>query len=170
MRNGINQRSGIHLVVEDNTKNPSIVSKGISVMPGTETNIGLQGKELMRLASPFKSNCTTEYKNKRVKEIIGSDFAYSSKVCKGICYASKFYGACSCVYPPVFEGFVIENWFRVFAQKKIRVCNVTQGSEDQLCLISNAGTEGNDTDGTGCGCNPECRDRRYGVSHFRKVI
>ena len=40
MQNGINKRSGAHIAIENNTKIPSIVSKGLSVMPGAEANIG----------------------------------------------------------------------------------------------------------------------------------
>ena len=157
MQNGINERSGVFLAIEDNKKHPSIVSKVVSVMPGTETNIALQGKEIKRMRSPFESNCTNEYKDKRIKDVFGSNFAYSTKICTGTCYALKFYDACGCIFTPVIEGPMIEAWFRYFA-KGTRICNVTQGSEDYVCFgyikVSNQ---------TECGCNPECSKIRYGV-------
>ena len=42
MRNGLSKTNGIHLVIEDRDKSPSILSNGISVKPGSETNIGLK--------------------------------------------------------------------------------------------------------------------------------
>ena len=159
MQNGINERSGVFLAIEDNKKHPSIVSKVVSVMPGTETNIALQGKEIERMRSPFESNCTAEYKEKRIKDIFGSDYAYSSKTCTGTCYAFKFYDACGCVFTPIIEGAMIESWFQFFA-KGNRICNLTPGSEDHVCFsnikLSNQ---------TQCGCNPECSNIRYGVRH-----
>ena len=54
MRNGINKGTGAYIAIENNTKIPSIVSSAISVMTGTETNIGLQTRRLLRLPTPYK--------------------------------------------------------------------------------------------------------------------
>ena len=165
MRNGINQRSGIHVVIEDNTKNPSIVSKGISVMPGTETNIGLQRSTVLRLPPPFNSSCTNVYNHKRVEEVVGSDFQYSSKVCKGVCFSFLFYDACKCLYPSLLEGFAIETYFR-FVKDQVRTCNVTLGSDDHKC-IDEIGKE-TLTESKTCSCYPECTEIRYSVRYFPK--
>ena len=165
MRNGINKRSGIHLVIEDAAKSPSIVSKGISVMPGTETNIGMQINTVLRLFHPYKSNCTNVYHNKKVEARIGSDFEYSSTVCKGLCLSLKFYETCDCMYTTMIEGFTMKNWFsRVDRQTAVRICNVTQGSGDYDCMSLAYHLVEKDT----CGCKPECEEKRYKVRNFRK--
>lgn len=163
MQNGINQRSGVHIVIENNTKTPSIVSKGISVMPGTETNIGLQTTKILRLSTPFKSNCTNSYLYEPLKAIKSSDFAYSAKNCKGMCYVIKIYKGCKCVHPTLVEGMKIEDFFGSF-QGSYRTCNITEDSNDNKCLLSlPADTWENDNP---CDCNPECTEGRYKVSHL----
>ena len=48
MRNGFTESSGIHIVIEESKKSPSVLSNGISIQPGTETNIGLKLSTLSR--------------------------------------------------------------------------------------------------------------------------
>ena len=67
MRNGINQRSGVHIVIDSNTKIPSIVSKGLSVMPGAETNIGLTSEKFEDYDNPSTATAQTIL---MVKELI----------------------------------------------------------------------------------------------------
>ena len=158
MRNGINKGSGAYIVIENGTKIPSIVSSAISVMPGAETNIGLQTRRLLRLPKPFKSNCTSHYGDESVLGMIGSEFAYSSKTCKGLCYALKFYNGCKCVYPSMIEGFKIEQFFETLS-KQGRMCNIRGGSDDQQCIWNLAFAELNKT----CSCSPECVESKYRV-------
>ena len=161
MRNGINQRSGVHIVIENNTKIPSLVSKGLSVMPGTETNIGLTLKKVQRLRNPYKSNCTNNFDAERISNITGNWFRYSSTICKGMCFGSIFVEVCGCVHPSLIEGISLERWMGV-AAAKVRICNVTEGSEDYVCAgtnVLNKVIEENI-----CDCKPECYEGKYRVT------
>ena len=61
MRNGMTVELGAKVVIEDNSKPPSIVSEGIPVRPGTSANIGITLEKIVRLEDPFKSNCTSKW-------------------------------------------------------------------------------------------------------------
>ena len=160
MRNGINKRSGAHIVIENNTKIPSIVSKGLSLMPGTETNVGLTSKKIQRLRQPFKSNCTNEFEAVRVNNITGNWYRYSSTICKGMCYGSIFFEVCGCVHPSFIEGVLLERWASL-AGDKIRICNVREGSDDYVC--SNTTGFRKVSEENVCDCNPECYEGNYRV-------
>ena len=160
MRNGINQRSGAHIVIENNTKIPSIVSRGLSVMPGTETNIGLTSKKIRRLRQPFKSNCTDEFDAERVSNITGNWYRYSSTICKGMCYGSIFFEVCGCVHPSFIEGVLLERWASLAAER-VRICNVIEGSDDYVC--SNTTGFRKVGEENVCDCNPECYEGKYRV-------
>ena len=161
MRNGINQRSGVHIVIDSNTKIPSIVSKGLSVMPGAETNIGLTSKKIRRLRQPFNSNCTDNFDGERVNNITGNWFRYSSTICKGMCYASIFLEVCGCVHPSFIEGFLLEGWASV-AAANVRICDVTERSEDFVCAITSGFRKVSEENV--CDCNPECYEEKYKVT------
>ena len=160
MRNGINKGSGAYIVIENSTKIPNIVSSAISVTPGFETNIGLQARKLLRLPKPYKSSCTHRYDDEDVLGMMGSEFTYSSKACKGICYALKFYNGCKCIYPSLVEGFQIQQYFEKLT-KQGPICNMRQGSDDQQCVWNIAFAELNKT----CSCNPECVETKYRVCY-----
>ena len=164
MRNGINKGTGAYIAIENNTKIPSIVSSAISVMTGTETNIGLQTRRLLRLPKPYKSNCTNKYLEQSVLGKTGSEFAYSSKTCKGICYALKFYDGCKCVVPRLIEGFKIEQYFESI-QKNTRQCNMRAGSDDIKCTMDVAYATMNET----CSCSPECVESKFKVAYIFRL-
>ena len=169
MRNGINDKSGVHVVVEHNTKNPTM-SKGIDAMPGTETNIGMKKHVVNRLTKPYKSNCTNEYHDEIVKEFADPGFHYSSKICKGLCFAWKTNQACRCFHPSLLEGFGIEDWYGTMRQ--MHACNITTGSDDVQCMngvqVIDTGAPGTNWDQP-CGCNPECKEISYEVRTLTKV-
>ena len=160
MRNSINQRSGAHIVIENNTKIPSIVSKGLSVMPGAETNIGVTSKKIQRLKRPYKSNCTNNFDAESVLSITGNRSRYSSTICKGMCYARIFIEYCRCVHPSLVEGIELKQWMRVAATGVVRICNVTEGSADYTCANQMMPKVAEDNV---CGCNPECHEGKYRV-------
>ena len=160
MRNGISKGSGAYIAIENSTKIPNIVSSAISVTPGFETNIGLQARKLLRLPKPYKSSCTHHYDDEDVLGIIGSEFSYSSKACKGICYALKFYNGCKCIYPSLIEGFKIEQYFDKLTTQG-RICNMRLGSDDQQCVWKVAHAKLNET----CSCHPECVESKYRVCY-----
>ena len=167
MRNGNNERSGVHIAIEQNKKTPSIVSEGISAMPGTETNIGLQKSRILRLSDPYKSNCTRKYYDENIINITRTGSAYSSKICKGLCFGSMFYEACGCLYPTLIEGYLIEVWFeKIYG--RIRACNVSQSSEDFLCIMAHGEKNQNTKDKNLCSCSSECAEDRYRVNNFNK--
>ena len=157
----MNQRSGVHIAIENNTKIPSLVSKGLSVMPGTETNIALTSKKIRRLRQPYKSNCTDVFDAERVSNLTGKRFHYSSTICKGMCYASIFLEVCGCVHPSFIEGFSLKRWASL-AVANVKICNVTERSEDYVC----ASTTGFRTvsEENVCDCNPECYEGKYRVT------
>ena len=167
MRNGINERSGVHIAIEHNKKTPSIVSKGISVMPGTETNIGLHKSQILRLSEPYKSNCTLKYLDETVHFMAGSRSFYSSKICKGLCFISTFWKACGCIHPSLVEGYLIEVWFKRVSGH-VRACNVTQGSDDYLCIMTRGEEKEYNLEGVICSCGPECIEDRYKVKWSSK--
>ena len=160
MRNGINKRSGAHIVIENNTKIPSIVSKGISVMPGTEANIGLTSNKISRLTRPWKSNCTNYFDEDRVKSLTGNRFSYSSTICKGICFGVTIQEICKCLLPAMVEGFSIKHWFNL-GHESARICNVTEGSMDYSCMFTRL--DDKIKEDNVCGCNPECNEGKYRV-------
>ena len=168
MRNGINEKSGAHIVVEDNKKSPSM-SRGIDAMPNTETNIGLKKHVLKRLEDPYQSNCTVEYQDEGVKNYSDQGFVYSSKICKGLCFANEMHKLCNCVHPSLFEGFGIKRWFSFDGLSQIRACNLTLGSEDIVCMTgiqwSTVGVPGTNWDQP-CECNAECTEISYEVNYL----
>ena len=165
MRNGINENSGAHIVVEDNKKSPSM-SMGIDAMPNTETNIGLKKHVVKRLGDPYESNCTFDYQDKYVKDYADDGFVYSSKICKGLCFASYMSQLCKCVHPSLLEGFGIKRWFSFNGLSQIRACNLNLGSEDLVCMTginwSHIGVSGENWDQP-CQCNAECIEISYEV-------
>ena len=166
MQNRINQGSGVHVVIENDTKIPSIVSKGISVVPGAETHIGLQTTKILRLEAPFKSNCTRRYLDETLKQILG-EVEYSSKNCKGMCYVIKFYEGCNCIHPVLFEGLKIEVYYDNLGVGQKKVCNITLGSNDMNCMTALL-TEMIE-DPYPCDCNPECVEGRYRVRNLQNI-
>ena len=64
MRNGMTASKGAWIIVENNTKPPNIVSEGMPLRIGTETNIALSTEVLERLKHPYQSNCTTFWPGK----------------------------------------------------------------------------------------------------------
>ena len=163
MRNGINEKSGVRVVVEHSTKNPTM-SKGIDAMPGTETNIGVKKHVVERLKKPYKSNCTNEYLDPDIKKHADRGFDYSAKICKGLCFARESNQGCGCFHPSLLEGFSIEDWYGTVLQ--MHPCNISSGSEDAQCLIGlhviDTGDPGTNWDQP-CGCNPECTEISYEV-------
>ena len=129
-------------------------------MPGTETNIGVTSKTIRRLGRPYKSNCTNNFDAERVRSITGNRFRYSSKICKGMCYARIFLEYCRCVHPSLIEGIELEQWMRVVATGVVRICNVTEGSADYTCANQMMPKVAEDNV---CGCNPECHEGKYRV-------
>ena len=168
MRNGINEKSGAHIVVEENKKSPSM-SRGIDAMPNTETNIGLKKHVVKRLGDPYQSNCTNDYQDKGVKQYADQGFVYSSKICKGLCFANQMYKLCNCVHPSLFEGFDIKRWFSFDGLSQIGACILSLGSEDIVCMtglqLSSSGVPGSNWDQP-CECNAECTEVSYEVKYF----
>ena len=80
MRNGLTKTNGIHIVIEDTKKSPSILSNGISVKPGAETNIGLKIGTISRLEAPFARKCRTSYPHEDFDQVrFLAYFEYSAK-------------------------------------------------------------------------------------------
>ena len=161
MKNAITQSSGARVVVDHSTKTPSMISKGIFVHPGTETNIGIHRTQIKRLQSPYESMCTHEYLEDTMKQYSG-DISYSSRNCKGLCYLNKIYTKCKCMHPILVEGYHIDTWFDVVS-KNVTSCNIAQDSNDFQCLLHLENWEDLKTDDI-CSCYPECNEMRYKVT------
>ena len=161
MRNGLTRSSGAILVVGDSAKSPRILSKGIFVAPGAETNIGLHKKIISRLPDPYDSNCTHKHLNKAIASLAGYKFEYSSQSCEAMCYAIRVYDACQCLYHTLVEGLHIDRWFKL-TKDKMKICNITSTSEDWNCIMNypNSSFDGN----SNCDCNPNCIEETYYVS------
>ena len=161
MRNGNTRSCGAILVVGDSAKSPRILSKGIFVTPGAETNIGLHKKIISRLPEPYDSNCTHTYLNETIGNFSGSKFEYSSQSCEALCYGIRLYDACQCIYHALVEGLHIEQWFKL-TQSRMKICNITPASDDWNCIMKypNKYFDGS----SNCDCNPNCIEETYYVS------
>ena len=164
MRNGITQSSGARVVVEHNAKTPSMISQGILVYPGTETNIGIQRTHIERLKKPYKSKCTTEYLDTNIKSFVGNS-SYSSRICRGLCYINKIHEKCDCMYPTLIEGYEIDIWFSKVG-KGMTTCNMTAESEDFKCINSLGLDEMKNN--RNCYCHPECNETKYKVGYRKR--
>ena len=166
MRNGLTRTSGAKFVLEDSKKSPSIVSNGISVRPGTETNIGMLMKTITRLHSPYKSKCEDDYLMGRMN-VIGfiRNFEYSARNCKSWCYIFKLFDKC-CFAEDLVEG-VMPDQFDVWMGKynvTIEFCKHLPDSDDQRCISKVREELDNADGGDDCQCHAECEETQIMVS------
>ena len=165
MRNGLTKANGINVVIEDRDKSPSILSNGISVQPGAETNIGLKKTTISRLKAPFDSDCKSRYLMEEFKQnSFLTLFEYSSKNCKSWCYIEKILEECNCFDHTLMDGVMVEEFLNAKQKYNFTLCDTTSGSHhgsdcvnkvlftvDQEALIGD------------CFCGSECKETEYRV-------
>ena len=166
MRNALTPSTGARVVVEHSSKTPSIISQGMLVYPGTETNIGIQRTHIKRLKLPYESMCTNEYLEDQMKSYAGN-ISYSSRNCRGLCYLDKIFTKCNCMYPILVEGYHIDIWFNKVS-KNITSCNMAPESVDFKCLTQLTDWNKMTTDDI-CSCYPECSEMRYKVKFITQL-
>ena len=165
MRNSLTKTNGIYIVIEDSRKAPSIISKGISVQPGSEVNIGLQKTTISRLEHPYKSNCANEYRYKPISYIPALNFfEYSAKNCKSWCYIMQVIEKCGCFYSTLLEWInagQIKDW--IGANENVTFCQESKESKDAQCVQNLTVDYDQDFATDMCMCDPECQETEFMV-------
>ena len=168
MRNGFTESSGIHIVIEESKKSPSILSNGISIQPGTETNIGLKLSTLSRLKSPFSSDCADEYHWEELKNIkFLRNFEYSSKHCKSWCYMVEIHATCGCYELSLMEGMRVRDFIDWNTNFNLTVCEQRDGSPQSACVRSVLYSKDQSFLIKKCKCHAECSEVEYKVTKFQ---
>ena len=164
MRNGLSKTNGIHLVIEDRDKSPSILSNGISVKPGSETNIGLKISTISRLEAPFASKCAKSYLFDEFKyNTFLTYFDYSAKNCKSWCYIGMILDTCHCLEPTIMEGILAEDLLGWIQHSNISICKNTAGSPQYDCVRNVLLSEDHEALIQNCSCGAECFETEYKV-------
>ena len=164
MRNGLTESNGIHIVIEDNNKSPSILSNGISIRSGTETNIGLKITNISRLQSPYSSECTDTYQWEALNSMkFLKYFQYSSKNCKSWCYITIIQEACDCFDLSLMEGIVVDEFANWSKAANLTLCEQRIGSSDSDCVKDVLNSEHQQFLTDRCKCHAECREIEYKV-------
>ena len=165
MRNGLTKANGIHVVIEDRDKSPSILSNGISVQPGAETNIGLKKTTISRLEAPFASDCMSSYLYENFKQSsFLALFKYSAKNCKSWCYIEKILEECSCLDHTLIEGIVVDEFLNAKQKYNFTLCDTTSGSHHGSdCVNKLLFAEDQDALIVDCFCGSECEETEYRV-------
>ena len=168
MRNGLSKTNGIQLVIEDRDKSPSILSNGISVKPGSETNIGLKISTISRLEAPYASKCMSSYLFDGFKyNTFLTYFDYSAKNCKSWCYIGRILDVCNCFEHTLMEGIVAEQFVKWKGQSNMTLCDKRTGSPNYECVQKIVLTEDQEALTKECFCGAECNETEYKVSsHF----
>ena len=106
MRNGMTEKQGIGLIIEEDTRLPSAISEHIPLYPHSSTFVALTEKNFLRLESPYPSNCTTKYPERYINMTAHGDFdfGYSEKTCQSMCHNYYIYKHCGCYLPSLMEG------------------------------------------------------------------
>ena len=164
MRNGLTESNGMHIVIEDSRKSPSILSNGISIQPGTETNIGLKVTTLSRLKSPFSSECTDQYQGEEMKNInFLTSFEYSSKNCKSWCYIVVIYQKCNCWDLSLMEGVIVQEFVKWSKMRNLTPCEKRNGSSESACVRNLLYGDDQSFLTERCMCHAECKEVEYKV-------
>ena len=170
MRNGFTESSGIHIVIEESKKSPSVLSNGISIQPGTETNIGLKLSTLSRLKSPFSSDCADEYHWEELKNIkFLRNFEYSSKHCKSWCYMVEIHANCGCWELSLLEGMRLRDFIDWNTNFNLTICEQRDGSPQSACVRSVLYSKDQAFLIKKCKCHAECSEVEYKVTKFQFI-
>ena len=106
MRNGMTEKQGINVVIDDSSKLPNVISEHMPLYPHSSTDIGLTIRNILRLEAPYPSDCRDEYPE-MYKNMTSSgkfDFSYSEKTCQSMCHNYYIHKYCGCYRPQIIEG------------------------------------------------------------------
>lgn len=90
--------NGVHLIVHNQTKAPSFY-EGLSISPGTQTNVEVQRVFSSHLDKPY-SDChkdiNSDYPSKIVRSMLSTGYAYNQRDCFFACFQQFLVKNCSC--------------------------------------------------------------------------
>ena len=158
MRNGMTEKQGIGLIIEEDSRLPSAVSEHIPLYPHSSTFVALTEKNFIRLKSPYPSNCTTMYPEMLKNMTAGGefDFSYSEKSCQSMCHNYYIHKHCGCYIPPIIEGSL--GWEQF---SNSRFCDYNFTKMDSCIREGHEAYENGHVDV--CECLPECVHPIYQV-------
>ena len=65
----LSKKAGARVVIHDPAKPPLPDEYGLDLRPNTATSMAIQKTQIKRLAQPYKSNCTKDWKSTGYEEI-----------------------------------------------------------------------------------------------------
>ena len=161
MRNGMTDKQGIYVVIENNGQLPNVISESIPLYPQSSTDLGLTVKNIIRLKKPYPSKCIDQYPDiYRNMTLNGKfDFLYSEKTCQSMCTNYQMHKYCGCYYPQLIEGSI--GWGQ-FLNSEFCEYNFTKTNSciDKAREVIASSSETNNI----CQCFPECKQSIYQVS------
>ena len=165
MRNGMTEKQGVGLVIEEDTRLPNVVSEHIPLYPHSSTYIAMTERNILRLKSPYPSHCTSEYpeKYKNMTKTGEFDFSYSEKTCQSFCHNYYVHKYCGCYLATILESSL--GW-KQFSNSEFCGYNFTKTNS---CF--NKALEIYDKDNEArCECLPECFQPIFQVSYSRYLL
>ena len=158
MRNGMTEKQGVGLIIEEDSRLPSAVSEHIPLYPHSSTFVALMEKNFLRLKSPYPSKCKTVYPEIFKNMTAGGDFdyAYSEKKCQSMCHNYFIHKYCGCYIPSIIEGSL--GWGQ-FSDSKFCDYNFTKTDP----CIHEGHKSYDDGNVDVCECFPECVQPIYQV-------
>ena len=158
MRNGMTEKQGVGLIIEEDSRTPSVVSEHIPLYPHSSTFVALTERNILRLKSPYPSNCSDHYPDryKNLTENGEYDFSYSEKTCQSLCHNYYVHQFCGCYLPAIIEGAL--GWTQF---KDAKFCDYDFTKTDK-CFKEAIHYYDQDNEGV-CGCYPECFHPIYQV-------
>ena len=151
MRNGMTEKQGIGLVIEEVSRLPNVVSEHIPLYPHSSTYVAMTERNIMRLKAPYPSNCTTSYPEmyKNMTSEGKFDFSYSEKTCQSMCHNYYVHKYCGCYMPAILESSIGWEQFLNSDFCRYEFTKTNSCFHDALKVI--------DVDNeAACGCFPEC--------------
>ena len=161
MRNGMTEKQGVNVVIEDSSKLPNVISEHIPLYPMSSTDVGLTVRNIVRLKDPYLSNCTDKYPDmyKNMTSNGKFDFGYSEKTCQSMCHNYYIHQYCGCYIAQIIEGSL--GWGQ-FSNSSFCVSNVTKATscDDKAreLFVKNKYV---------CQCFPECAQPVYQVYLYK---
>ncbi|XP_060598496.1 FMRFamide-activated amiloride-sensitive sodium channel-like isoform X2 [Ruditapes philippinarum] len=136
---------GIRIVFHEHGTYPLPSHEGITLSPGSETNIGLRMVRILRLPEPY-GNCSDgrEFARKYQKK-------YSISACYEFCRILEIIETCNCL-PAEAPDEVPLN------KTSLPVCNTTEEAVEKCILKVNVELDNGDIS---CDCHPPCRETVY---------
>ena len=158
MQNKLTDGLGVRITIENSTKIPFIVSEGVNIPPRTSTNIGLVESKHSRLRYPYPGNCSEEYPTQfKHQDNFTRYAAYSSSMCRHICYMHLIHMMCKCYFPYLEGNIPFNPHGKRFCNMEPNWNNPDLNCLDKLLIQSESQIENL------CNCNPECHETSYKV-------